>query len=168
MEDLEIPSSIEDFPKLPESLHKKIKERHDNDNKFNLLYCSRDDPSETLHEHIRLLKKGYYPEILDSEEIITERYSAEKILIDLFNEFIKSFENMKDMKDLKNSYLFNMLPGHVRKRIKEELGENENRGFGDNKFLARSICDYIAGMTDRYAISFWEKLNTPCFLKRVG
>jgi dGTPase len=41
-----------------------------------------------------------------------------------------------------------MLPEHIQEGI-------------DTKGLERSICDYIAGMTDRYAIDEHQKLFNP-------
>jgi dGTPase len=41
-----------------------------------------------------------------------------------------------------------MLPGHVQR-------------FVDKRGLERTICDYIAGMTDRYAIEEYQKLFNP-------
>ena len=44
-----------------------------------------------------------------------------------------------------------LLPTHIQKNIEE-------RG------LERTICDYIAGMTDRYALSQVRKLFDPSFI----
>ena len=62
---------------------------------------------------------------------------VERIIPDLFNTFMKHYQ---------------LLPDHWQIRV-EEAG-----GLIDNVAQARIVCDYIAGMTDRYAIREHEKL----------
>ena len=62
---------------------------------------------------------------------------VERIIPDLFNTFMKHY---------------NLLPDHWQRRV-EEAG-----GLIDNIAQARIVCDYIAGMTDRYAIREHERL----------
>ena len=62
---------------------------------------------------------------------------VEKIIPDLFNIFMKHYK---------------LLPDHWQIRV-EEAG-----GLIDNVAQARIVCDYIAGMTDRYAIREHEKI----------
>ena len=62
---------------------------------------------------------------------------VERIIPDLFNTFMKHYK---------------LLPDHWQIRV-EEAG-----GLIDNVAQARIVCDYIAGMTDRYAIREHEKL----------
>lgn len=62
---------------------------------------------------------------------------VERIIPDLFNTFMKHY---------------NLLPDHWQKRV-EDAG-----GLIDNIAQARIVCDYIAGMTDRYAIREHERL----------
>ena len=62
---------------------------------------------------------------------------VERIIPDLFNVFMKHYQ---------------LLPDHWQRRV-EEAG-----GLIDNIAQARIVCDYIAGMTDRYAIREHEKL----------
>jgi dGTPase len=58
---------------------------------------------------------------------------AERILRDLFNAYLQEPE---------------ILPAHVQSLI-EEYGQE------------RTICDYIAGMTDRFAVDEYNKLFDP-------
>ena len=51
--------------------------------------------------------------------------------------------------------LFKAFTAHVA--LLPELVQRE----GDHDSLQRRICDYISGMTDRYAISEYEKLYSP-------
>jgi dGTPase len=62
---------------------------------------------------------------------------VERIIPDLFNAFMKRYS---------------LLPDHWQERV-EEAG-----GLIDNIAQARIVCDYIAGMTDRYAIREHERL----------
>ncbi len=62
---------------------------------------------------------------------------VERIIPDLFNTFMKHYQ---------------LLPVHWQQRV-EDAG-----GLIDNIAQARIVCDYIAGMTDRYAIREHEKL----------
>ncbi len=62
---------------------------------------------------------------------------VERIVTDLFGAFIHNYE---------------LMPDNWQKRVLEAGGEK------DSKVLARVVCDYIAGMTDRYAIREHERL----------
>ena len=62
---------------------------------------------------------------------------VERIIPELFNAFMKQYK---------------LLPDHWQQRV-EEAG-----GLIDNIAQARIVCDYIAGMTDRYAIREHERL----------
>jgi len=62
---------------------------------------------------------------------------VEKIIPDMFNTFMKHY---------------NMLPDDWQIRV-EQAG-----GLIDNVAQARIVCDYIAGMTDRYAIKEYDRL----------
>lgn len=65
------------------------------------------------------------------------RNKVERIVADLFAAFLDRYT---------------LLPDHWQKRV-EEAG-----GLTDDTARARIVCDYIAGMTDRYAIREHEKL----------
>ena len=39
--------------------------------------------------------------------------------------------------------------------------DDESRGFREEDSVERRVCDYIAGMTDRYAIAVFENLFVP-------
>ena len=62
---------------------------------------------------------------------------SEKILKDLFEAFMSRY---------------GLLPEHWQQRVRDAGGPQ------DETALARIVCDYIAGMTDRYAIREHEKL----------
>lgn len=89
--------------------------------------------SSELDEMNRALKDFLYANLYKHHRVIRMQVKAEGILSDLFNAY--------EQNPL-------MLPEHIQANI-------EARG------LKRAICDYIAGMTDRFAIDEHQKLFDP-------
>ena len=89
--------------------------------------------SEDLHNHNRQLKDFLYANLYKHYRVIRMQKKAEKVISDLFH----AYQDEPGM-----------MPKHIQAWI-EEQG------------LERSICDYIAGMTDRYAIQEHKKLFDP-------
>lgn len=92
--------------------------------------------SEDVHRRNRELKDFLYNNLYRHHRVVRMAVKAERILSDLFNAYRDEPQ---------------MLAGHYRKLIEE-------RG------LERTISDYLAGMTDRYAIVEHEKLFNPSTL----
>ena len=91
--------------------------------------------STELGEKNRELKDFLFKNLYQNYRVIRMQVKAENILSDLFNAY------QKDPL---------MMPSHIQVGIKE-------------KGLERSICDYIAGMTDRFAIDEHQKLFDPIY-----
>jgi dGTPase len=89
--------------------------------------------SEDMQRHHRELKDFLYARLYRHYRVVRMQVKAERIISDLF----KAYQAEPAI-----------LPDHVQKSI-------EARG------LERTICDYIAGMTDRYAIDEHQRLNDP-------
>ena len=89
--------------------------------------------SEDMQQNHRELKDFLYNNLYRHHRVIRMQVKAEKILEDLFNAYIKEHR---------------MLPGHYKNLI-------------DDRGLERTVCDYLAGMTDRYAIEEHKKLFDP-------
>jgi len=89
--------------------------------------------SEEMQRRNRELKDFLYKNLYRHFRVVRMQVKAEKLITDLFNAY-------------RSEPL--MLPTSVQKRI-------------DNRGLERTICDYIAGMTDRYAIEEHQKLFNP-------
>ena len=89
--------------------------------------------SEEMHRRNRELKDFLYRNMYRHHRVVRMQVKAERILTDLFSSYRAEPA---------------MLPEHARKPI-------ESRG------LERTICDYIAGMTDRFAIEEHQKLFNP-------
>jgi dGTPase len=89
--------------------------------------------SEDMQRRNRELKDFLYKKLYRNYRVVRMSVKAEKLISDVFNAYRTEPA---------------MLPDHVQFFI-------EKRG------LERTICDYIAGMTDRYAIEEHQKLFNP-------
>ena len=92
--------------------------------------------SEDMHRRNRQLKDFLYTNMYRHHRVVRMAVKAERIITDLFAAYRAEPA---------------MLPRHVQTSI-------ESRG------LERTICDYIAGMTDRYALQEHSKLFDPSTL----
>jgi dGTPase len=81
----------------------------------------------------RELKNFLYANLYRHSRVLRMQVKADRIITDLFNAYVREPA---------------ILPGHVAKNV-ETVG------------LERTICDYIAGMTDRFAIEEHQKLFDP-------
>ncbi len=89
--------------------------------------------SEDMHHRNRKLKDFLYANLYRHYRVIRMQDKAERLISYLFQAYQREPA---------------MLPRHIEKRI-DKIG------------LERTICDYIAGMTDRYAIQEHSKLFDP-------
>lgn len=88
---------------------------------------------DEMAQNNRELKDFLFKNLYQNHRVIRMQEKAERIISDLFTAYQKNPL---------------MLPNHIQDRI-------------EKKGLERSICDYIAGMTDRYAIDEHRKLFDP-------
>ncbi|HSF80583.1 MAG TPA: deoxyguanosinetriphosphate triphosphohydrolase [Anaerolineales bacterium] len=89
--------------------------------------------SEDMHRRNRELKDFLYANLYRHHRVVRMAMKAERIISDLFYAYQREPE---------------MLPHHIQ----QDIG---TRG------LERIICDYIAGMTDRFAVDEYNKLFDP-------
>ncbi len=89
--------------------------------------------SEEMQRRNRELKDFLYKKLYRHYRVVRMQVKAERIISDLFHAYHAEPA---------------MLPEHVQFFV-------EKRG------LERTICDYIAGMTDRYAVEEYQKLFNP-------
>jgi dGTPase len=89
--------------------------------------------SEDMQRRHRELKDFLYAKLYRHYRVVRMQVKAERNITDLFNAYRTEPA---------------ILPDHVQKMI-------------DKRGLERTICDYIAGMTDRYAIEEYQKLFNP-------
>lgn len=86
--------------------------------------------SEDMHRRNRQIKDFLYAKLYRHYRVVRMQVKAERILTNLFNAYRAEPS---------------ILPTHVQEQVEQ---------FG----LERTICDYIAGMTDRFAIEEHQKL----------
>jgi dGTPase len=89
--------------------------------------------SASFGEHIRALKRFLYERMYRHYRLVRMQTKAERFVAGLFEAYIKEPH---------------MLPAETQTRL-------------DEAPLPRVIADYIAGMTDRYALDEWQKLYDP-------
>lgn len=92
--------------------------------------------SEDMTRRNRELKDFLYANLYRHHRVIRMAVKAERIIADLFDAYLAAPE---------------VLPKHVQDMI-------------DERGLERTICDYIAGMTDRFALEEHTKLFDPVTL----
>ncbi|MFN3308117.1 MAG: deoxyguanosinetriphosphate triphosphohydrolase [Anaerolineales bacterium] len=89
--------------------------------------------SEEMYQRNRPLKDFLFKNLYRHHRVVRMQTKAERIITELFNAYCNEPQ---------------MLPRHIYETIEE-------RG------LERTICDYIAGMTDRFAVEEYNKLFEP-------
>jgi dGTPase len=89
--------------------------------------------SEDMHRRNRQLKDFLYANLYRHYRVVRMQVKAERFLNDLFSAYRSEPS---------------ILPHHVQEQIEH---------FG----LERTICDYLAGMTDRFAVEEHQKLFDP-------
>jgi dGTPase len=92
--------------------------------------------SEDMHRRNRQLKDFLYNKLYRHYRVVRMAVKAERILTNLYNAYIDEPTSM---------------PAHVQILVGE-------------RSLERTVCDYIAGMTDRYAVEEHQKLFDPATL----
>jgi dGTPase len=89
--------------------------------------------SEDMHRRNRQLKDFLYTRLYRHSRVVRMQVKSERIITDMFNAFRSE-------------------PTILPRQFHEQI---------DIHGLERTICDYIAGMTDRYAIEEYQKLFDP-------
>ncbi len=67
----------------------------------------------------------------------------------------------KAQRIIRHLYSYFMENGLVRQRGREWVSDGRPAGWSDEKQAHREVCDFIAGMTDRYAMGLYEHLYLP-------
>lgn len=89
--------------------------------------------SEDMHRRNRQLKDFLYANLYRHHRVVRMAVKAERIIINLFNAY----------------------------RAEPEMLQSSVQALIEERGLERTICDYIAGMTDRYAVEEHQKLFDP-------
>ena len=90
--------------------------------------------SPAFGEKVRALKRFLYARMYRHYRLVRMQTKAERFIAELFDAYMKEPD---------------MLPRETRLQLDEDASR------------ARVIADYIAGMTDRYALDEWQKLYDP-------
>ena len=96
--------------------------------------------SEVMLEAITNLRTFLYDNVYTYYKVHAEFEKAQRIIRDLYNYFMEN--------------------GLVRLRGEKRVGESRDE-WADEEVAHRKVCDYIAGMTDRYALSIYERIFLP-------
>jgi dGTP triphosphohydrolase len=110
---------------------------------------------------LKLKKEIYQNRVLASDIVGQTEILAERILTDLWNDF----RCLATDRDYRKANVCKVLP----EAAKQQIGEvRKNQPIGSTDLLCRVLCDYLSGMTDRFAIELWNKLHLPERLKTAA
>lgn len=96
---------------------------------------------EETHRKVEVLKRYTYNAIINSSRVKLGEYRGTQLVSDLF-------DALSDKK--REGHM--LMPDDVRQRYLDHKGDEAKE--------ARTVCDFVAGMTDRYAVEFWARLNS--------
>ncbi|MCT2580706.1 MULTISPECIES: anti-phage deoxyguanosine triphosphatase [unclassified Mesorhizobium] len=88
---------------------------------------------------VEILKQYTYLSTIYSNRVKLGEYRGTQLVEDIF-----------DALEKENGHL--LMPDDVRKQVQD--------ADKDKALKARHICDFVAGMTDRYAVEFWARLRS--------
>ena len=160
--------SLEDLNKIP-VLRNIISKHKKKINQFSIDLIIRQIVREIINEMVKDIIKTTNRNINKNKLKNLNDVYRSKYPIVTFSKRMKNFDNnikkflRKKMyyhlevknKTSKGKKIINKLFNHIKKNPERYLNVSKY----DNSNLARSICDFIAGMTDRYAINLFEKLR---------
>ena len=97
--------------------------------------------SDEILEAITNLRSFLYENVYTYYKVHNEFTKAQRIIRDLYNYFMEN--------------------GILRIRDGEWVNDARGDGWETEQEAHRSVCDYVAGMTDRYALSVYEQVFLP-------
>jgi dGTPase len=154
------------WKKISEDINKKYKSIDDNKKRYliirSLINIQVTDLIRQTESQLKKLKPSSWEDIKKlnnrivnfSREMLAERKPMRKLLLEKLYRHYRvvrmSTKAKRFIKELFDTYVKNpkQLPAEVQKRIKQDG-------------LRRSVCNYIAGMTDRSTLDEYEKLFDP-------
>lgn len=138
---------------IPRMLRKFV-EQYKNNNDFNLLYLNCSSEGDIF---FKLKKSSYRDHILEIPHVGSQNLLAKKVLTELFDHFGDLIHS-----DFHKSDIFKMLPLDCKAYI---LSAHDR---STESSPARVVVDFIAGMTDEYALRMWDMISKPHILSRVS
>lgn len=143
--------SGKDANELPNAFNDFVKSNGNKKDPYNLLYWN---DGTTVGEELRVFKKERsQPVIFRSHYNGRMEFIANKVIHDLWNAFIP----LSDKTTYANSPAFKIIPNDLQEYI-QKLHKGEVYSESNAEQI---LCDFISGMTDRYAIRLWDQLHTP-------
>ena len=97
--------------------------------------------SEEMLEAIDKMRSFLFKNVYRTEKIYREFEKASRIITDLYHYFLEN--------------------GLVRRQGMDWSYGEKTPEWKDEQFAHRCVCDYVAGMTDRYALSIYEHIFLP-------
>ena len=94
--------------------------------------------SESVSEAMAVLRQFLYDHVYRSEQVHRQFVKAKKILSELYHYLLKNQEAFKN-----------------------ELEKMEMGGFPPGTTRQRMVCDFVASITDRYALNLYEEIFFP-------
>ncbi len=97
--------------------------------------------SDLMLEAITNLRSFLYDNVYTFYKVHNEFTKAQRIIRDLYGYFMEN--------------------GIVRMQDDKWITEKDIEGWSDEREAHRQVCDYVAGMTDRYALSVYQQIFLP-------
>ena len=97
--------------------------------------------SEDMLEAISRMRAFLYENVYRTPRVHKEFEKASRIITDLYGYFMEN--------------------GLVRRTADGLIYDQKSEGWSDEKVAHRAVCDYVAGMTDRYALAIYEHIFLP-------
>jgi dGTPase len=121
------------------------------------------DPKRKID--VEVLKHYNYEAVISSSRLRISEFRGQEIVAAIFDAIADQFSDLPDGFDLFADDFNSLGYAEQRKKLKGEglLPEDSRKLYNSFKSLAdkkRVICDFIAGMTDRYAIEFYGRLKS--------
>jgi dGTPase len=106
----------------------------------------------SIHEEVETLKHFTYELMIQSNRLKMVAKRAEFIIRAIMDALMTPGGS-------------NLLPGDFRKRYIQALngGPCERHSAEESKLCMRVICDFVAGMTDKYAVEFFSRLRSETY-----
>lgn len=142
----QIVSSSKSIDELPQKMKIHLDDNGIKEEK-NILYSSN---KKNNGDEIFKFKKKMQNVLFTTEHVSKQKQLIPIIINDIWESLVRG-------RGPASSSIINLLPSDFRSRI--ESSEEDDY---------RVILDFIAGMTDRYAIEFWNKISNPNTLKSVA
>jgi dGTPase len=110
--------------------------------------------SDDLKQKLKKIKEEIKSKVYNSQEVLSIEIAGYDVVSALLSEFIPAVVNDTSVADAK---LISKKSNKIREMLPSQTIENQ---LGSKNYLnILRVTDYISGMTDSYAVSFFRKLK---------